>query len=252
MDNVWFCSSYVVGCIQVYRKLLGSSKVPFVIIMWNQIGAWSGVLAKTNSSILGTIEDISDTGFNTGKNSSFSLSFFFLFSSVFLSVFLTLKQAVTSMTRSGTTSILRHITPPPLFLQSNYLSPKRSEIPINLGYSGKYPRMDHSDTTQACDGICIWHAQVHTWWYVHVLCGFVFACVCTKWVFFWTGGSQKVENWHRGRLHTAKPLIYSGHPQPTVILPEEENRKGHAWICGVLWETGSLRCQQAEVCYVTT
>lgn len=96
------------------------------------------------------------------------------------------------MTRSGTTSILPHISPPPpLILQSNHLSPNGSEIPITLGYSGNPPRMDHSNTTQTCEGICIWHAQVHTWWYVHALCGFVFACVCTKWVGSEQGGPRK-------------------------------------------------------------
>lgn len=36
-------------------------------------------------------------------------------------------------------------------------------------------------------------------------------------------GSQKVESWHWGRLSTAKPLIYSGHLEPIIILGEESS-----------------------------
>lgn len=38
-------------------------------------------------------------------------------------------------------------------------------------------------------------------------------------------GSLKVEKLHQGRPHTAKPLIYSGHPRPLIIIAERKTEE---------------------------
>lgn len=72
------------------------------------------------------------------------------------------------------------------------------------------------------------HACMCVCWYVHGFNGFVYVCLWTEWGFFplpWTVGSSKVENLHKGRLHTAKPLIYSGHPRPVIIIAERKTEE---------------------------
>lgn len=92
-------------------------------------------------------------------------------------------------------------------------------------------------------GVCVWHLLVCQLGHMPA-CMSMPACVCADMCvdlmdlymcvcelnegFFplpWTVGSSKVENLHKGRLRTAKPLIYSGHPRPLIIIAERKTEE---------------------------